>query len=565
MYHKRGQITVFLILGVVLVFIVVAVILLSVTIQKTTLERKHQEIAQRLLQKEALRIYVDEELPDIIDDFLITFGKQGGKVYDDQGGSARRDIFIDPDNPPEVSSPPASIEYALAGEMLQIGYGIGYERDVVYNETHPEGNTYPCAPCLIENCGSGGDPPRFCEYRYPQRRGADGNIVRFGRLELPRLGEVERQLAGYLQKQLVGFIQEFIDQKVKLDVQVIPSSENPEIDVFFESERVRVSVKYPLILRYQGEDIAALADFSFTQETQFKKYYDAVRELFQYDVEYMDFQLTPDKIQEYRETKFPFKLQYHPNDNQPTYCQDLDGDGISTCELSLKYTFVPDMEMEEPVPVGADNVFVFRVPVGRIVRDRPYTFVVARQNRPPVVDYISNVPGKNFDYLVLPDAEEGVLSIPFNLTSARDPDEEEIRTFEVWGIRKQDGEEILYSLYQGANQFNYIPQESTPLKIIFPDENQMSDVQRIRICTTPVIPEHLYQEFGGPENEHPDLQLFWDYAPSRQSLAEVYCGCDDVPLGSSYYCSVGNNVFNGYCKSGGDQMVCSVLPRPQQP
>lgn len=550
---KRGQITVFLILGVVLVFIVVAVIMLSGTIQKTTLEKKHQEIAQRLLQKEALRIYVDEELPDIIDDFLITFGKQGGKVYDDQGGSARRDIFIDPDNPPEVSSPPTSIEYALAGEMLQVGYGIRYEKDVSYDENNPEGNKYPCAPCLIENCGSGGDPPRFCEYRYPQRRGADGNIVRFGRLELPRLGEVERQLAGYLQKQLVGFIQEFIDQKVKLDVRVVPSAEDPEIDVFFESERVRVTVKYPLVLRYQGEDIAALADFSFTQETQFKKYYDALRELFQYDVEYMDFQLTPGAVEGYRQDKFHFPLQYDGG-NIPSYCSlDVGENGWQRCELTVKYNFVPDMEMEEPVPVGADNVFVFRVPAGRIVRDRPYTFVVARQNRPPALDDISYLSGKNFDYLVFP----GVDVVQFTV---HDPDEE--RVFNVKKIADNNPElplqqdEFGFYTYFGADGEE---------KVIALDGGGLADMQNIITCSNPVIPEDLYREFGGTEDEHPDRQQFWDYAQSRQSLAEVYCGCDDVPLGSSYYCSVGNNVFNGYCKSEGDQMVCSVLPRPQQP
>lgn len=534
MNKKRGQITVFLILGVVLVFIVIAVILLSVTIQKTTLERKHQEIAQRLLQKEALRIYVDEELPDIIDDFLITFGKQGGKVYDDQGGSARRDIFIGSNDPPEVSSPPTSIEYALAGEMLQVGYGIRYEKDTTYDESHLQGNKYPCAPCLIENCGSGGDPPRFCAYRYPQRRGADGNIVRFGRLELPRLGEVERQLAGYLQKQLVGFIQEFIDQKVKLDVQVIPSSEDPEIDVFFESERVRVTVKYPLILRYQGEDIAALADFSFTQETQFKKYYEAMRELFQYDVDYMDFQLTSEKIPEYRETKFPFQLQYNPNDNQPTYCQDLDGDGISTCELSLKYTFVPDMEMAGPEPVGADNVFIFRVPAGRIVRDRPYTFVVARQNRPPVVDYIvprdgsgeyvvlGYAPG-SYDYLVIPN-HETYGTIDFTV-QARDAD-------------------------------TYVPGENDPA-IHFSLENDHPDILQLqqadnRIFSTAVI-DPVIKSFRIRVNDEQGLS---DSQEIRVLASEQALPIQCPRSADSCAVRVNGEFVQGNCREGADGLFC---------
>ncbi|MEK6845325.1 MAG: hypothetical protein AABY26_01085, partial [Nanoarchaeota archaeon] len=79
--HKAGQVTVFIIIGILMLFAFLFVMWLTTSVKTTQLEEGKEKIITKTFKKEALRLYVEDCLTDELKKGLILLGKQG-KIWE---------------------------------------------------------------------------------------------------------------------------------------------------------------------------------------------------------------------------------------------------------------------------------------------------------------------------------------------------------------------------------------------------------------------------------------------------------------------------------------------------
>src|SRR3989338_5859199 len=85
---KKGQITIFMILGLLILIAFIFVYSLTAGIEKGQLQEAQEKTLTKVFKKEALRIFVEDCLTDELEKGLILLGQQGG-LWDDQVGGTR--------------------------------------------------------------------------------------------------------------------------------------------------------------------------------------------------------------------------------------------------------------------------------------------------------------------------------------------------------------------------------------------------------------------------------------------------------------------------------------------
>ena len=87
--NKRGQITIFIILGLLILISFIFVYSLTSGIKKGQLQETQEKTLTKSFKKEALRIFVEDCLTDELEKGLIIIGKQG-RLWNDQPGGTRQ-------------------------------------------------------------------------------------------------------------------------------------------------------------------------------------------------------------------------------------------------------------------------------------------------------------------------------------------------------------------------------------------------------------------------------------------------------------------------------------------
>jgi len=383
---KRAQITIFIIVGILILFIFLSILMLTNQLRKGQLQTEQEKVLSKVFQKEALRIFVEDCLADGIEKGLILLGKQG-RIWKDQGGLT------------SFSKGITGITYGPDEEKIAYGITRG-EEPFQYPEA------YPCA--TDENA------PEFCQYTYPDI------TVGFGGLEL-RAGSIQSDLQRYLIEQTVSCVTDF----VAINISATAKVEETDIDLKLAilDEGISVQVSYPLKFRLADQEFFQLSEFDFFHPTKFKQLLDsAILFPLEHDQKFVDFQYT-DAI-----LRSPF-FEYG-NTQQFIGCEPQEG--YYLCKRSLPFEKYKNLNLNLkilPLEQG-DDFFIFS-DVPHIVKDKPYTFRIARQNRPPALDYVHRSqcllggnPEKSYDYLVIPGDEKfGQINIVAN---ASDPDEDAV-------------------------------------------------------------------------------------------------------------------------------------------
>ena len=166
---KRGQVTIFILLGLVILFIFLFLIQLTTTQKKEALKMEQEDTFTKIFKKEALRIYVEDCLSDELEKGLVLLGRQG-KIWAGQPGGTVE--FVEGRN---------GITYQ-AGSGERIAYAITAE------DSTPA-DAYPCDGQNL--------PEPFCKYQYPN------TAVGFGDLQLKTKAALERELKRYLTNRTV--------------------------------------------------------------------------------------------------------------------------------------------------------------------------------------------------------------------------------------------------------------------------------------------------------------------------------------------------------------------------
>ncbi|MBW2971210.1 hypothetical protein KY320_03560, partial [Candidatus Woesearchaeota archaeon] len=118
---KRGQLTFFIIIVLVLVFVIGFLMFSQSQMVDVASEADVQRSMRESLQEIPVRLYVESCLAEAADEGLILIGLQGGRIYIEQGGTAYKDLS------PEHPFATHIIPYKYNLETYHVGYGVFYE------------------------------------------------------------------------------------------------------------------------------------------------------------------------------------------------------------------------------------------------------------------------------------------------------------------------------------------------------------------------------------------------------------------------------------------------------
>jgi hypothetical protein len=381
--HTKGQITIFIILGLILLFAAVFVIQLTKEVRTGELEKEREGVIGKTFKKEALRIYVEGCLTSALEEGLELIGKQGGRIWKEQGGRT---------------------EFILGETGINLGDKISY---AITNKSYLYDGQYPC---------EWGEEPNFCKYQHPNGSILPNHQVKFGGLELSTK-IIEDDLKRFLIAETIKCVVEDLIGKQGLSPALEISTENLKADVNILNEGIQVKVDYPLTLGLAGEEFFHLAEFSFLYPSDFKKLlesaivYPLSLDWSFVDFRYVDSSLTVDSFVTGAGKEFEQTIP------------------IRKSEYNLL-----GIDFQWPTDLGNGNtLFIFNVGLG-VLKTKPYTFQFVRQNRPPALDYIerNHCDEEEYDYLVILNyAEMGTVDIELsqdidseNTFLALDPDED---------------------------------------------------------------------------------------------------------------------------------------------
>lgn len=377
---NRGQITIFMILGMVILFIFFFLFQVKYKVIQSSLARSEEDVLSKLFRKEALRLYVESCLSNELEQGLILIGRQG-RLWDDQGGSI---TFSE-------------------GQT-----GVTYNGERIYYALRTEDT--PAYPCNSPN-----NPPQYCQYLFPDTSLGFGEITSLK-------NDIENDLKKYLKQKAITCVQDFVSRQVG-NVQF--SSTEVALDLSVKDEGIAVEAFYPLSFRAQDEDFFHLSQFDFFYPTEFKRFLKtAVTYPLEKDWIYADFSYTP-------ETMVAGEFTYAKKESTDTTRCTFNSEKLYfDCTSILFKSDWDNLGIEMSAPERAsqgDTIFNFQLPPHKIINSATeYTFRFARQNRPPALDYVNRSQclsgAQPYDYVVIKgDDKYGSLNI--NL-AAHDADEE---------------------------------------------------------------------------------------------------------------------------------------------
>ncbi|MBW2977584.1 hypothetical protein KY331_01945 [Candidatus Woesearchaeota archaeon] len=336
---KKSQITLFMILGIIILF---AFGFLYFSISSSTKARVRAQVVQQaedVLNQRTTRYYTHLCIKDVLKEGLVLLGKQGGYIYPGQPGS-----------------------------IIPQGY-IQFNADNIPYLIKPSQFSPPSYPCY-----SLYNPPVYCAFI--------NNITLFSQLYSTVFGA---NLLPYIQKFQGRYsIQEQLESYVSAQAPAcMPSlSEIPEFsnydfstgkvtsEIEFASSGVSVKIDYPVVIAIPNiEPASATLKLQATVNVRFKQLYDAVKDIIQYDNNYLDYNILDDT---YAGSYLGRQLKFSVLDN---------------------VSFTAQFGRTEDVFIMNDTKSDIEI--------RPFVFKFARKNRYPALDYIPEGPPKSvFEFIV---------------------------------------------------------------------------------------------------------------------------------------------------------------------
>lgn len=369
---KRGQVTVFIILGIIILVSVIMLITLRSKIEVNKLQEQKQNQLIQIFKKEALNLYLSDCLQDNLEYGLDLIGKQGRLWVEDPGGIKNFEQDVT-----------GTLSPSIIGEGEdKIFYAIKRKK---YNLE----NTYPCDISYDDESKK----PYFC--KYPQQS------VTYGDFDL-YTSTITGDLRRFLVEESKKCVEKFVDEEVSKKVNVDEKSLN-DIDLQLDliSSGISVKADLPIKLKLADEELYHLAHFEFFYESNLANFlHSAIAFPMQEDWSDMDFEYSEDVL-------LGKKGSYINSEIYKT--------------LSAK--------MLETSLANGDQVFRFSVPGIYKDKNKIFYFSMARQNRPPALEYINRLAcpegERGYDYLVILDDDNyKTLNIEPN---AKDPDEDEVK------------------------------------------------------------------------------------------------------------------------------------------
>ncbi|MBI2102852.1 hypothetical protein HYT55_03365 [Candidatus Woesearchaeota archaeon] len=453
LHAKKGQITIFIILGLVILTVFLFLIFIVNTSQRANLEAEKAEAFDSIYSKEGLYLYLDTCLKDSLTEAVALIQKQGRLWRDINPGG-----FV----------PFEEGKTGVTVNGVPIAYGL------IYNPFELSPEAYPCA--------SEEGKPTFCSYHYPD------STVRFGELVLS-LSTVEDDLRRYLNQKVVDCAEKLAVEEIAPDAVVEIS--NPQFTVSLQSNGIAVDATIPFSMVIRGIHYFTTSSLKFFYDTPLREVVETAAYFpLQADRDHIDFSYDENTLiaQDYV-VGSKEELKGSLGQSMCTFSEGSDSSYfMCTKKLVVGYSSL-GLKMNFQNLDNGDTHYTFISPTVH------YTF--ARQNRPPALDYVARYacPRGEYDYLAIAgDPALGTIDIT---VTARDPDEQ-LPTVSVIDISETplsaDSDPLTERFVASSlNPGQYL------LKAAAKDPAGLEDTQEVRVVvdnpiSTSISVHHMYPD-----------------------------------------------------------------------
>jgi len=422
MFEKRGQFTIFVILGFVLVVAFVFLLFVRSFIFQDKLQAEAQRTVNEAIKNTHIDLYVESCLNRVTDDAVYLLGLQGGVLYKSQGG-----IYPDPEGIGKnntiyvnVSDPYNNSFYGFLNISHAVVPNLNYTCMYINVPFYPFPNTklddimgkyaegyFNVTKNCSRESGAFGvfNLSKLCNPYGTNRINVSGEggfpcpAIHYG--ELTDNLTIQQQLEVYISNKTSECVNFSIFENIGYNITII---NKPNTTLTFGKEGFTVQTTYPFKVRIKGESRTAFADFEVRKKIMLKELYKYLYNLIM--TEYQDLFFDIDR-------KYKFETDYNPAysimrwDNPCFHCSEGYG----------KY----------------DNLFIV-IDNRSEIRGKPLIFNLAIKNRVPALDFYST---GNAVYNIV--AMEGSL---INITPyGKDPDETPEKLFYNYSGWKEDYDE----------------------------------------------------------------------------------------------------------------------------
>lgn len=403
MSGKRGQITIFIILGFVLIVTFTFLLFARSTILQGQLQTQAEIVVREAIESSNINIYVESCLDRIGDDAIYLLSLQGGRLYTSQGGS-----FPDP-NPADLGKNYLTFNFSQSFHNISfynssnVAYGIlpNLNSSCLYLSLpgYPFFNTsldmikskYHNKSVLTGLCGSYTGAfgvfslPPLCDPVGSNRINVTGNNQSFYRFGSCKFGygdnSIQVQLETYISNALKSCVDFTVFENYGYNITVL---NEPNTTVTFADEYFIASVEYPLYVQLRRSRFKTHASFDSKRDIRFKQFYEYIQSLLQ---------------KEYKDINFDIENSY---DNTFMGWDQA---------ISLLRVSNPCVGCSTGI---YDDLFQM-IDNKTTIRGSPLVFLFYVKNRAPVIDWIKS--GQKYDIVVREGQE--IRIDPFG----KDPDE----------------------------------------------------------------------------------------------------------------------------------------------
>lgn len=374
---KRGQVTVFIILGIIILIVFLFAFFIVDQLSGKPMEEQELVVARSKLQSESLRYYVESCIRKATNEGLMRISNQGGFIFKGQAGSSISCT--------ESTCTPGG---ALSIEGWKTPYLISKNPQCV----HPQNYPYPKFPCSHNMSWP------YCRYAYDPNTTV---VPMLGVSHLPHLYKF--QGGDSIQEQLETYISNKTDECIDFGgvtnitgIPYILQTQKPETNLSFTSYGLNVKVKLPMRITGKGAyPVVEVQDYDLSLPVRYGHFYSFVRDVLNKEIADPGFD-----IMDYREldTHWPGFLLSVEQDRNTNGGDDL-------VIISDSESFIGQKQLE---------------------------FRFIRQNLPPVLNYTRGTSHSNSsEFIEYMSSETQRLDVQ---PQAFDPNEDQVEySYSGWG------------------------------------------------------------------------------------------------------------------------------------
>ena len=260
---KNGQITLFIIVGIVILSIFVFLFTITASVSEDKLERQRERAVSSALDAALIQRYASVCADNALETGLKLIGLQGGSLFAWQLGGV-----VTPDH------------ISFMGN--DVGFGI---------MTRLRSPLYPCSEQFAAMA------PAFCRYPYTN------SVIKFGQSRLPLLEGGPLSVQKQLEQYIAAYVRRCVDvnrlqEEEGLQAYAIQEG-MPAAEVIFRNADVVAKIDYPLSVSIGGEEpVTQFVYFESQLPVRFRHIYNTMSEIIQKDISDLGYDVRTEAMQE---------------------------------------------------------------------------------------------------------------------------------------------------------------------------------------------------------------------------------------------------------------------------